>query len=126
MKFHHLGIATKDIKEGIKKANTLFNVLNCSDIIHDENQNADLCMLTTDCGLQIELISGITVERFIQRSHYLYHSCFEVDNLEEAIEQLVLSGGTVVSKPKPAVLFDMRRVAFVFCFMGIIELLEVK
>ena len=44
MKFHHIGIATKDLKSSLEFVQKNFEVLEVSEEIFDENQNATLRM----------------------------------------------------------------------------------
>ena len=124
MKFHHLGIACKDINNAIKFVEKSFIVVQQSEIIFDFNQNTHLCLLTLDDGTNIELVSGITVEKFVKKRQFLYHTCWEVKNIEKSIENLYQNGAMLISEPKQAKLFNSRRVAFLFSELGIIELLE--
>ncbi len=124
MKFHHIGIATPNIEDGIEKAKRIFDIQHISDVVYDNIQNVNLCMLKTADGLLIELIEGEKVNRFTTKKQYLYHTCFSVDDIEAEIEKLKKAGATVISKPVPAILFENKKVAFVFCFMGIVELVE--
>ena len=126
MKFHHIGIACSDILETIGFLKSTFNIINMTEIYFDKNQNVDLCLLTDEFGINIELVSGKTVEKFIKNKQYLYHNCWEVVNLEKAIEHFCDNGAMVISEKKPAILFGNRNVAFLFTKIGIIELLEEK
>ena len=47
MKFHHIGIATKDLKSSLEFVQKNFEVLEVSEEIFDENQNATLQMIKT-------------------------------------------------------------------------------
>lgn len=44
----------------------------------------------------------------------LYHLCYEVGDLEQAIREAGARGLTMVRKPQPAVAFDGRRIAWFF------------
>ena len=126
MKFHHIGIACSDITKTVKFLNSTFNIINMTGIYFDKNQNVDLCLLTDDFGLNIELVSGKTVEKFVKNKQYLYHNCWEVASLEKAIKHFCDNGAVMISEPKPAILFDNRNVSFLYTKIGIIELLEEK
>jgi methylmalonyl-CoA/ethylmalonyl-CoA epimerase len=55
----------------------------------------------------------------------IYHICYEVDNIEQAIKDLEEKGFVLIDPPRPAIFFDNRRVAFlssIYC--GIVELIE--
>ena len=124
MKFHHLGIATADILEMQEYLKQITRIADMTDVVYDEQQQAYLCMVTLSDGTQIELIAGAMVEKLVKKRNFLYHTCFEVMDLEKKIACLVRNGALVVSEPKEAVLFGLRRVAFLATEMGLIELLE--
>ncbi len=124
MKFHHIGIATKDIESLIKKLTKQLDIKKVSEIIYDSNQEANLCMLTTGDDLKIELISGKVVQNLVKKRQFLYHTCYLVKNIEQKIEELVSEGALLVREPREAVLFNNRKVAFLMWDLGLIEILE--
>lgn len=124
MRFHHLGIACRNISETLEFVQKSFDVAHTSDIIFDKNQDVDLCLLTLSDGSHIELVSGNAVEKFVKKRQSLYHTCWQVSDIEQAIEILYKNGAILISPPTEAILFDNRRVAFLFSEIGIIELLE--
>ena len=124
MKLHHIGIATKDIKVTKDYIKNLYPIVKETDIIYDANQDAELCMLTLEDGLGLELIMGEKVNSFVDKKQYIYHLCFEVEDIEEAISEYRRCRDIIMTNPTPAVLFDNRRVAFVFSKIGSIELVE--
>jgi len=124
MQFHHLGIACSDIIKTRIFLKKTFNIVSSSEIIFDKNQNVNLCLLTNESGTNIELVSGKTVDKFIKKNQYLYHSCWEVTDLNQEINNFCINGAILISEPMPAKLFNGRHVAFLFTELGIIELLE--
>jgi methylmalonyl-CoA/ethylmalonyl-CoA epimerase len=126
MKFHHIGVACKNIEEEIANISKIHQVIKQSPIVFDKEQNAALAMLTLIDGTNIELISGKQVEGFLKRNITYYHICFEVDDINAEIDRLVNDGAFLISPPKPAVLFDNREVAFLNVSYGMIELLNSK
>lgn len=124
MRLHHIGVATRDIETTKAYIKNLYPIIKETDIIYDPNQDAMLCMLTLEEGLELELIMGEKVNSFVDKKQYIYHLCFEVADLEEALAEYRKNRDIVMSKPTPAVLFDNRPVAFVFTKIGIIELVE--
>ena len=124
MKFHHIGIACSAIESAADFVEKVFNIVKKTDIIFDENQNANVCMLTVSDGSNIELVCGDMVNNFIKKNQYLYHVCWEVDDIEKSINDISSKGGRLISSPKPSALFHNRKVAFLFSDIGIIELLE--
>ena len=124
MQFHHLGIACIDIAKTSSFIKETFNIISSTEIIFDKNQNANVCLLTDEFGINIELVSGKTVKKFIKKNQSLYHSCWEVKDINQSIEIFCNNGAVLISKPTPAKLFNYRHVAFLFTEIGIVELLE--
>lgn len=124
MKFHHIGIATNDINKSIEKLKKYFDIKNISDTVYDENQDAYLCMLTMSDGINIELINGKVVENLLKKRQYLYHTCYEVEDIEESIKELEEDGALLIRNPQEAILFNNRKVAFLMWDLGLIELIN--
>ena len=55
-----------------------------------------------------------------------YHICFEVIDIEKKINFFEEEGGIIISAPAPAVLFNGRKVSFIYTEIGIVELLEAE
>ena len=123
MKFHHIGIATKNIEKTLEWVSEHFQIINISDKVYDANQDAYLQMIET-IDVNIELVSGNIVEKLIKKNITYYHVCYEVDNLQEAMTSF--KNSIVISNPVKAILFDNRKVAFLFTPIGIVELLEMR
>ena len=124
MRFHHIGIACEDIQTTLKFVDQSLRIIDRTEIIFDEKQDVNLCLLTVEDGTHIELVCGKTVEKFVSKKQFLYHTCWEVNNIDRAIQTLYENGAMLISTPKNAVLFNNRKVAFLFSELGIIELLE--
>ncbi len=124
MKLHHLGIATKNIEKAEKFIRNTHDVTNSVGPIWDQNLNANLKLLEVNNGIAIELVQGPVVNSFIKKGINLYHFCYEVDDINLKINQFKKSGGLVIVKPTPALLFQNRLVSFIYSPIGIIELLS--
>ena len=124
MKVHHIGVACQDIEQAIEDFKKYHNIIWNSDIVTDDLQNAKLCMVKTDLGLDFEFISGDQVTRLIKKGISYYHICYEVESLESTIEDYLSKGAIMISEPKPAILFDNKRVSFLYLPYGLIELVE--
>ncbi len=118
-----MGIACEDIVATRDWVLRSHDVQRESGVIWDELQQANLCLLEVG-GIALELVAGPVVAGLLRRGQLLYHVCYEVPDLEITLAELVGDACRVVSPPKPAVLFDGRRVAFVLGPTGLIELLE--
>ena len=126
MKFHHVGVACKNIDDEIVNISTIHQVIEKSPTVFDKEQNAELALLTLADGTRIELISGKPVETLLKKNITYYHLCFEVDDINVEIDRLVNAGAFLIAEPKPAILFNNRKVAFLNVSYGIIELLNSK
>lgn len=124
MRIHHIGIACTNVEESILEFAKFHTILSKSEIIYDELQNAQLCMIKSDTGLDVEFISGEQVSRMLKKGINFYHLCYEVDNIKSTVQDFVNNGAMLISDIKPAVLFNNRKVAFLFVSYGLIELVE--
>ena len=124
MKMHHIGVACQDIEEAIEAFSKFHNIIRKTDIVTDHLQNAKVCLVKTDIGLDFEFISGEQVARIVKKGISYYHVCYEVDNLESKIEEYISKGAVIISEPKPAILFNNKRVSFLYLSYGLIELVE--
>lgn len=126
MKFHHVGIACRDIQAEIQNISAIHEIIAQSPVVIDEQQNAELVLLTLSDGTNLELISGKQVEGLLKKNITYYHLCFEVEDIRAEIDRLEKENAKLLSPPKPAPLFDNREVAFLHVSYGIIELLGQK
>jgi methylmalonyl-CoA/ethylmalonyl-CoA epimerase len=121
MIFHHIGVATNDLFQSLVFVRENFDILDCTDTIYDAEQDAHLIMIKTK-DLNIELVSGNVVKSFISKKQSYYHICYEVNDIEKAINSFSYS--ILAAPPKRAILFNNRKVAFLLTPIGLIELLE--
>ena len=126
MKLNHLGIATKNIEKAEEFVRNTHDVKNSLGPIWHQNLNANLKILKINNGIDIELVEGPVVHSLIKKGINLYHCCYEVDDINFKINQLKKSGGLVIIKPTPALIFENRLVSFIHTPIGIIELLSNK
>jgi methylmalonyl-CoA/ethylmalonyl-CoA epimerase len=124
MTFHHLGVACRDLRETIASFCRLHEGAQAGPLVFDPEQNATLCLVNAADGVTMEFISGPQVEKLVNKGVSYYHVCYETSELEQKIAALVELGALLVSPPKPAVLFNGRRVAFLHLPYGLIELIE--
>ena len=119
-----MGVACRDLEVARRWVHATHSVTDDSGVIHDPHQRADLCLLTVEGGLAIELVAGEVVAALIARGHTYYHLCYEVPSVAHAVAGLEAGQCRLVSEPAPAVLFGGRTVAFLLGPTGLIELLE--
>ena len=127
-KFHHIGLAVKDIdatatiyeRGGYKRSASIF----------DPIQNVSICWLTKEGMPTVELLAPVDetspVNKTLEKNGVTpYHTCYVVENVEDAVAQLRKQKYVMVSKPAEAVAFCGSRVCFLFNKnVGLIELVE--
>ena len=128
--FHHVGIAVKDFKAGVKFYTGLG--YSASQPVIDKHQNVELVMLKSDSFPDIELIKPVNenspVNNYLKNyNEMIYHFCYETNDLIKMLDILKKDFRVIcISEPKPAVLFDGRKVSFYYIKdVGIVEFLEI-
>lgn len=124
MKVHHIGIACSNIEEAIVEFTKYHTILKRSNIVYDALQDAYLCMVTTDMGLNFEFIAGDQVVRMVKKGISYYHLCYEVEDMNRTIQDYTNQGAILISEPKPTILFEGKQVAFLYLSYGLVELVE--
>ena len=101
-------------------------------IFEDPLQKVKVAFMTTRTGdAQIELVQPMgensPVQRFLQQGGGMHHLCYEVADLEAELAAFRSRGAAIASRPKPAVAFGGRRIAWVITSEKfLVELLEEK
>lgn len=127
-KFHHIGVAVKDID----KTAAMYEDggYEMSDIIFDPVQNVNICWLTKDDMPTVELLEPVDesspVCKTLEKNGVTpYHTCYVVDNIDDAVADLRKQKYVLVSKPVEAVAIHNCKVAFLHNrHVGLIELVE--
>lgn len=120
MRLHHVGIVTDDMKSGIQHHKALFNLHPVTKVMNDLNQKVAVVLLSTaeQEGISIELVAPLTkaspVSNILKKGTRLYHICFEVDDIEKALNNARKQGAIVVSRTSQAKLYKGKRIAFVY------------
>lgn len=129
--FHHVGLLT-DEPDAAADALTLLGY-RVAEPVFDPLQGVNLRMAEAPGqGSHIELITPASPDSPLaklvtRRGAYMYHSCFTVPDVQEALSGFVAKGLRVstVSTPKPAVLFGGRQVSFhSVTGIGLVEFIE--
>ncbi len=127
-KFHHIGVAVKDIDKsaaiyengGYQKSKS----------IYDPVQNVNICWLTKEGMPIVELLAPVDssspVCKILEKNGATpYHTCYEVENIDQAVEELRNQKYVLVCKPVEAVAIHNCKVAFLHNrHVGLIELVE--
>lgn len=128
MKYHHIGVACFDIDATADKYTTMG--YSKGNTIYDPIQNVNICFLSHPEMPCVELLAPVDenspVNGTLQKNGTgPYHTCYEVENLEDSVKKLRKLRYMIVKKPEPACAIDNRRVCFLFHKdMGLIELVE--
>ena len=130
MKVHHIGYFVKNIEKGKRSFIDLGYEVE-QDVVRDEYRGIDIAFLVKD-GYRVELVSPYTEESVVydlrkKMGNSPYHICYEVENIEQSIEELQAQRFVVTQEPHEAVAIDGKRVCFlIHGQMGIIELVETR
>lgn len=130
--FHHVGLLTDDPHQSLLRLEALG--YRPGRAVEDPLQLARLQMCQGQAGsAAIELVTPLPgnealARLFKRRGDHMYHVCFTAPDFETALARLRQRPDepiTVVSPPKPALLFDNARVAFYLVGgLGLVEILE--
>ncbi len=129
MKIHHVGFLAKNIEKTEKKFFELGYEVE-SPTAYDEIRKINIEFLVNG-GYRVELIQPMSEESpmypLLKRfKNSPYHFCYEVENLDAAVEELSGKGYTVIQEPEIAPCIEGKKVAFLNNIsMGIIELVEI-
>ena len=128
--FHHFGLALKNENDSKIFLNGMGYEF--GEKIYDKNQNVNLIFCKSKDKPSVEIIlPGIgqsPIDQILKRyDESIYHLCFSSMNLALTLELINKSGLRVVtiSKPTPAILFDMKEVSFYHISgFGIVEIIN--
>ena len=127
-KFHHIGIATDNIKNTVQFY--LDADYSVSDTIYDPIQCVFIAFLEKTGMPRLELVEPnqvyhSPVSKIIKKSGVSpYHICYEVDNMESALNKLKKKRYLPLSRPVKAIAMDNRSICFLYNKeIGLIELL---
>lgn len=130
MKVHHIGYLVKNIEKA-QKSFTSLGYVNEGEVIYDESRGIDILFMNND-SYRIELVSPKSEDSVVygtlkKLGNTPYHICYEVEDIEKALEELRNQGYTPASEIEPAPAIEGRKVCFAFNrSIGIIELVECK
>ena len=130
MILHHYGFATSNVNETANQFEVLGYKKTGTGLIIDSVQNVRLLFLQKDESPLLELVEPLSnnspVSKIIQSSgSTLYHTCYEVESIEDSKKDLRGKGFITILNPVPAVAFNNRLICFLYNrFIGLIELLE--
>ncbi|NQY90753.1 MAG: VOC family protein [Deltaproteobacteria bacterium] len=117
MRFHHVGVAVKSIADSAGWWTDVMGFTTETEVIHDPLQKVRVQFFVKADGFRVELVEAAADDSPVLR--YLgsenggtYHTCYEVEDLEAAVDKLRAAGAFPVTRPTPAVAFNGRRIVF--------------
>ncbi len=116
--FHHIGFAVRRIAD----------VNPALQIFEDPVQRVKVAFEELH-GVLFEYVEpmgiGSPVDQFINLKQSIYHTCFEVGDLQTSINHARSKGMYLLRRPRPAIAFDGRCIAWLaHPHLGLFELLE--
>jgi methylmalonyl-CoA/ethylmalonyl-CoA epimerase len=116
-RFHHLGVAVGDLEKSIPIYRELFGYQLISGPFNDPTQKVIVCFLSrspNDMVIELIMPSGpdSPVMRTLNQGGGAYHVCYEVPNMEAALEHFKNHKCGVLSGPVPAIAFEGRPIAW--------------
>lgn len=131
MRFHHIGYAVRNIGEYLETfVQPLLAPVSVTEPVSDPIQRVTVCFVELPGGVLLELVEPLGADSPVnsvigsQRGG-LYHTCYEVDDLEQAIARFRARKCMPLGAPVPAAAFDGRRIVFLLTPQrDLIELVE--
>lgn len=117
-RFHHIGLAVESIQA----------ICPSGKVFVEETQRVSLAFIQFN-GITVELLEpygeNSPIRRSLREGVKLLHLCYEVPDLEKALETCRQTGFHRLGPPVPTPVFDGRRLAWVFSKQfGLFELVE--
>ncbi len=129
-KFHHVGIAVRDLATALPIYKSLFEYELVAGPFNDPIQKVAVCFLSRGSGdSMLELVAPLGLEspidRVLKKGGGIYHICYQVPEMSTAIAHLTEQGSFLISGPVPAVAFEMREIAWLMTEVGLlVELVQ--
>ena len=130
LRLHHMGFVVADIATAMPAFVRSMAAEWDGRIFEDPLQKAKVAFMTTrQDDAQIELVQPVgessPVQRFLQQGGGMHHLCYEVADLEAELAAFRSRGASIARRPKAAVAFGGRRIAWVITSEKfLVELLE--
>jgi methylmalonyl-CoA/ethylmalonyl-CoA epimerase len=131
LRIHHVGYVVASIAEAMPGFVRSLQSEWDGRVIEDPLQKVKVAFLTTRLeDAQVELVEPAATDspvlRFLaEKGGGLHHVCYEVADLEGQLIEMRSRGAVIAKRPKPAVAFNGRRIAWVVTAEKLlVELLE--
>ncbi len=132
LRVNHVGYAVRDIN---KTAQYYLDAgWKMSEIFEEEVQHTRIAFLTKDGFPAIELVASLKegepspVDTILQKiGCSTYHVCYDVDDIEQAVEDLFDEGFKPLFEPVPSVAMDGHKICYLYhLHVGLIEIVSTK
>lgn len=123
----HIGYITDNI---VKTAEAFLLLGYKADVVvNDDTQRTRICFLTKSGATKIELVEPYednkTMQKMLKRGVTPYHTCYEVDDVNAAYEEMLDHDFTPLFKPVAAPAFNNRLICYFWkSDIGFIELVN--
>lgn len=120
MRLHHLALVVTDIQRSAEVYGQLLGLAPTTAVIHDHKQKVHIQFLSGaalgNCQPELLVPDGedSPVAQALKKGAGPNHLCFEVEDLDEALQPARQQGCRVVCEPVEATAMDNRKIAFVF------------
>ena len=128
-RFHHVGIAVRDLERSLRVYRELFGFRAVGEPVEVPTENVRVCFVEAAPGVRLELIEGLGAESRVEpvlerQGPGPYHLCYEVDDLDAALRTL-RAGGCRPFREFPSPTAGHSRFAFLYTpDLQLIELCE--
>lgn len=118
--FNHLGVAVPSLKKALLVYQDIFGYKLIGGFHEDPIQKVNVCFLGPgkEGGVVIELVEPVDentpVNQWIAKGIGAYHMCYDVDDIDQTLEDVVEQGCIIVNRPVPATAFSGRKVAWFY------------
>ena len=119
-RLHHLAVVVADIDHSTKVYCGLLGVHPTTEVTHDPKQKVNIQFLSGPAlgDMQLELLApdgeDSPVALALKKGGGPNHLCFEVQDINEALQTAREQGCRVICEPVEAAAMDKRQIAFVF------------
>lgn len=132
LRINHVGYAVRDINKTAQYY--LDSGWQLSEIFEEEVQHTRIAFLTKDGFPAIELVAPLKeeepspVDTILQKiGCSTYHVCYDVDDIEQAVEDLFDEGFKPLFEPVPSVAMDGHEICYLYhLHVGLIEIVSTK
>lgn len=113
-RFHHIGVACRDMEKEAEALRLVGYQLE-GEYFTDPLQKIHGCFLVGP-GPRMELLAPLDesspIVSWLKKDIKMYHQAYEVDAIDSSLAALTAHQAVVLSRPKPAIAFGGRKVAF--------------